>query len=130
MTHFVNNRTHRSLRTIMRDRRGETITEVLVSMVIAGLALLMLATVIATSSNIVRNSRADMETYYKTSNALASFEAGEGVTKEENKKITSGVPLSIDADGNESDEVTVDIYSTGSGDDAIVSYETKAATTP
>ena len=66
-----------TLRRIKGDQRGETITEVLVAMVIAGLALLMLATTIATSSNIVRNSRESMESYYSMGNQLAAYEASD-----------------------------------------------------
>ena len=61
------------IRLALRNTHGETITEVLVAMVIVGLALLMLAVVIASSSSIVKKDREYMEDYYETGNTLAMY---------------------------------------------------------
>lgn len=107
----------RTLRDIVRSQRGETITEVLVSMVIAGLALLMLATVIATSSSIVRNSRAAMESYYDTTNKLESYsETGKTGT------ITPSVPLAIGSTGSAVNSISVQVYVEVDGSNTIATY--------
>lgn len=51
--------------------RGETLTEVLVSLLIAGLALAMFAGMIQASVNIVSSSETKMQQYYTASNTLA-----------------------------------------------------------
>ena len=51
-----------------RSNRGESITEVLVSVAIGGLALLMLAMAISAAFQMVTQNRNNMETYYETSN--------------------------------------------------------------
>lgn len=52
---------------------GETIVEALISVLISALALLLMATAIGSSVNIVRSSRDHMEAYYsRESSMLAS----------------------------------------------------------
>lgn len=54
------------------DNRGETITETLVSLLIGGLALLMLAVVISATVRMLSSSEDAMNDYYESSNALAT----------------------------------------------------------
>lgn len=61
-----------ALRSKVRSVRGESITEVLVSIVISGLAILMLATVIATAMNVNKSSREAMDRYYEANNNVVS----------------------------------------------------------
>lgn len=61
-----------ALRSKVRSVRGESITEVLVSIVISGLAILMLATVIATAMNVNKSSREAMNNYYEANNNVVS----------------------------------------------------------
>lgn len=56
----------------LRSTRGETIAEVLVSMLIGALAILMLATAITVSSKISVDNRANMNEYYENSNEYAA----------------------------------------------------------
>ncbi len=49
---------------------GETITEVLVALLISALALAMLASMIQASSNMITTSKAKMEGYYERNNAI------------------------------------------------------------
>lgn len=57
-----------AIRARLRGDRGETITEVLVAIVISGLAILMLATAIASAVNVNNASRDAMNRYYAANN--------------------------------------------------------------
>lgn len=52
------------------DERGETIVETLISVLVSSLALLMMATAIGTSVNIVLQSRGRMERFYQDENTM------------------------------------------------------------
>lgn len=56
----------------LRSTRGESLTEVLAAIVVSGLAILMLATVIAAAANTNRQSSEQMDKYYKASNELVA----------------------------------------------------------
>lgn len=56
----------------VREERGESLVEALVSVLIGGLALLMLAVVIASTSHLITDSRQEMEGYYSQANAFAA----------------------------------------------------------
>ena len=70
-----------------RRVRGETLTEVLVAIVVSGLAILMLATVIASATSINESSRKAMNEYYEKSNGIVEASATNG---------TGTVTLSVD----------------------------------
>ena len=113
-THTTKHQATARLRRALGNKRGETITEVLVAMVIAGLALLMLATVIATSSHIVTNSREYMEEYYESGNELAVVSDGGDMTITTSIKLSpaGSTSIAVKAHVDASDE-----------DNPIVSYE-------
>lgn len=54
----------------LKNRRGETLAETLVAMLIATLAMMILAGAIGTASNLVARSRTWMENYAKKNLAL------------------------------------------------------------
>lgn len=60
-----------NVRSLIRGERGETITETLVAVLIGGLALLMLAVVMATSNHIISDSKNAMNDYYGNTNQIA-----------------------------------------------------------
>lgn len=60
-----------------RGVRGESLVEVLTSIVIGGLALLMLGMAISTASHMAMDSRNAMSNYYQAGNAIASGSATE-----------------------------------------------------
>ncbi|MBR2547688.1 MAG: hypothetical protein IKF07_05820 [Eubacterium sp.] len=60
----------------LHSRRGETIAETLISMLIAALALTMLAGAIAFSFNMIQESRKNLAAYYENSNKMATFPDG------------------------------------------------------
>lgn len=73
----------------IKSGKGETLTEVLVSMVIGALAILMMTMAISTSSNMVADSRKTMDTYYAKDNAVSNSEAtGAGINELEGKTVT------------------------------------------
>ncbi len=87
----------------LRSRRGDSLAEVLVAMLISAVALVMLASMIASSGRMIRHSRESMENYDAANNVLASMPdtvpaAVKTVTK------ASGVELNVK---NNSDSKTV-----------------------
>ena len=67
----------------LRSRAGETLTETLAALLVAVIALAILAGMIMSSSNLIRNSRSRFDSYYEENNALSSLEntvAGASVT--------------------------------------------------
>lgn len=77
-----------------RSNRGETLTEVLVSIVIAGLAILMLAMAIsaATSSNL--HSQKAIDEYFQESNGIATSSTNNG-TGSVSLKTSGGVTVHL-----------------------------------
>ena len=66
----------------LRDRRGESIGEVLVALLIAAVALMMLASLIATSTRLTRSSEERMQEYYTANeNLTASLAAARAGTQ-------------------------------------------------
>ena len=53
----------------LRSRKGESIGETLVALLISALALLMLAGAVSSAANIVTTSKNKMETYYTADNS-------------------------------------------------------------
>jgi len=62
----------KKLRGKLRGRRGESIAETLVALLISSLALLMLAGAITSANRVVSRSRVAMENYYATDQAMAT----------------------------------------------------------
>lgn len=64
----------KSLKTAMnklRNRRGETMVESLIAVLIASLAMAGLAGMVASSTKMIRDSRTRLEAYYSANNAVA-----------------------------------------------------------
>ena len=62
----------------MHSRIGETISETLVALLIASLALLMLAGAVTTATRVVTQSNDKMTDYYNKNSALADHTALQG----------------------------------------------------
>lgn len=54
----------------LKNRKGESIGEVLVSLLISALALVMLASMITSSSRMIQSSKVKLQDYYVANNAL------------------------------------------------------------
>ena len=98
------------IRAKIRSRRGESITEVLVAIVVSGLAILMLATVIATAVNVNRASQQSMNEYYAANNSVVSG----GVTASGSVSLESGVAIA------DRDSVTVTYHIGEQADGTLV----------
>ncbi len=61
-----------NIRRKLQATKGETIAEVLVSLLISSLALVMLATMIRASSNMILTSETKLEAYYDESIKLST----------------------------------------------------------
>lgn len=61
----------------LRSQRGESLTEVLVSTLIAAVALVMLASMISTGARLVDQSRDALRSYYNENNRLAAQDSEE-----------------------------------------------------
>ena len=83
----------------LRSRRGETLTEMLVSIVILGLSIAMVATMIITSTKITERSTAKDREYQ---DQLSAAEA-------QNGEATSGSVI-IKKDGEPDISIDVNIY--------------------
>lgn len=97
-----------ALRRRLKNRRGETITEVLVALLISALALTMLAAMIASASKMVEQSRDRLDGYYKAENDLAD---PSGAALGQGQVVLQG-------EGS-SDSWSVDYYTDG---DSLVAY--------
>lgn len=105
-----------AIRAKARSERGESITEVLVAIVVSGLAILMLATVIATAVNVNQASRKAMNDYYAANNDVVSG----ALTTTGTVTLTSdGASVSLAGDSS----ISVTCYAgEQAGDTPVVSY--------
>lgn len=67
----------RKISTKLKNRKGETLTEVLVSLLIGTLALALLAAMIGSSTRIIRTSETSMVQYYEQNNRLEERASGD-----------------------------------------------------
>ena len=56
----------------LQSKAGDSIAEVLIALLISSLALVMLASMISSSANMITKSKSNMDDYYSKMNALAS----------------------------------------------------------
>ena len=93
-----------SIRVRIQNNAGETLAEPLVSVLVSSLALLLLATAIGTTVNIIMSSRGKMtEIYENESTAVNSSSAGSG---------TVDFGISIESNAGSTD---INVYTTGEG---------------
>ena len=83
------------IRGKLNSRKGESIAEVLVALLIAALALVMLASMITSSSSMIKSSRIKMQDYYTANNALETRTGTTAGTGTVTIKIDS-FPVKID----------------------------------
>lgn len=76
------------------SQQGETLVETLVSLLIGGLALLMMAVAISAAVNMVSDSGDSMADYYTDSNAIALASSSAGV------ETASGTVQLVNSAGN------------------------------
>ena len=95
----------------IKDRRGETIAEVLVALLVSSLGIVTLAAMINSSASLVRKSRDGMAAYAEGENAVVKQSAASGsgtVT------IIGEGNAAIRLTGGDGTEITVQYYENGS----------------
>lgn len=104
----------------IKSRKGESLAEVLIALLVSVLGLVLLASMITTSVNIVTKSKKSMKEYNDAEKNLISQSGSSGTGKiviEGGKKLTSDL----------SDQVTVNYYSNDlEGNRTIYTYKVPA----
>ena len=111
----------RRIRKKLKSQAGESIGEVLIALLISSLALVMLASMISATNNMVKNSDTAMKDYYACCNDLEKF------TKTQTNVIKSTGGITITGSGLKTDSISVDVYKNNSLGDKVYAY-TKSTT--
>ncbi len=111
------------------SRRGESIAEALIGLLIAALALTLLAGMIGTSSHMVLKSEADMSEYISGQNALNSRSGGTPDTLALDVKAPASIPQVL-IDGGADSNIPVDLYQINVGGSTVTAYAVKGGATP
>ena len=72
MKHTKNSKLHNKLAAKLKSRAGESLVEILCSILIISVSMMMLATSISSSSKNVKLARSQMDTYYTGNNILSA----------------------------------------------------------
>ena len=106
----------------IRSNAGETITETLVALLIAALALVMLAGVISAASRMVTASREKLNTYFESNNTMMEMTDPTG---------TATIDIKVDGGTGKTIKEKVYYYSnssldgSGTGSDTVIAYKLK-----
>ncbi|ETP71953.1 hypothetical protein UYO_2093 [Lachnospiraceae bacterium JC7] len=79
----------------LKSTRGETISETLVSTLIAALAMILFSSMVIASRNVIKSSKQSLEDYYDRTTKMAFRESG---VKTEDAEIHFTVPLVYSSD--------------------------------
>ena len=115
----------RSARKKLGSRAGESIAETLVALLISAVAILMLASMITTSSDLIHRSTKAFDDYYAANNVLTdrAADAKTGTTSVSLQSSGSAVALV----GNTTDDasISVDYYSNASAPSSkpVIAYK-------
>ncbi len=111
---------HRFTNVVASDS-GETMVETLVSILISSLALLMLATAIGTSVNIIMTSRDSMEAFYDGESEM--IENAQDSSSGSTLDISMDVALTRDDEGNLEKTESVKSYASTDSKSHVSLYE-------
>lgn len=107
----------KKLRKKLKNNKGETITEVLVALLISVLSLTLLAGMISASVSMTDKSRKNITDYYTAENTLE--------LNQDKVEETADVSFIDSADEDvklSSGSIKVNVYSNGDGKNEILSY--------
>ena len=107
----------------LKSKAGESITEVLVSLLISSLGMLILANMIAISAKLISDSRTKYENYLNSENKLVEqpiVSPGHGGDVTIVVKNSSNQLISSDFHDN---PISVEYYSSEFGGKAVISYK-------
>lgn len=99
-----------------RSRRGESIVEVLIALLVGALAILMLASMTTAATNAIKSSQSKIDEYAHEENRLA-----EQMDDEEDGEID--VELTRELFGGGEARIPVQYYVNTMGKETIVSYK-------
>ena len=103
------------------SRRAETLTELLISVLVISLGLTMFATAVMTSRRMIEIGTEKVETYYNVRNTLEKEENSSNASLhiEENGKgsVNIGVPA-----GNTMGTYPIKVYGAGTGQESVYRY--------
>ena len=105
-----------SIRARLRSQAGESITETMVSVLIAALALVMLAGAVSTASHVVTDSKDKLDGYYAEN---------EKIIKMSGDAVTADTPqINISCGGENWGSVSVKYYINNTfSTDPVISYK-------
>ena len=113
----------------LRSRRGDSIAEVLIALLISVVALVMLAGMITSSTRLIQRSKDAMEQYDAANNALSAMTAN-APTANDTFTVSSKTLSVADAVTNDSVKLTeagvisVKVYeNTAYGGDKVIAYK-------
>lgn len=107
----------------LRSRRGESLAEVLIAMLIIALSVLMLAAMVSAAGAINMRTRARDEQFYKELSAAETFGGYLGTQVVTGKRIHI---QELDEDGHDkTDGIKMDLKVEAHGGDALLSYSAK-----
>lgn len=121
----------------LKGNKGETLAEVLISMLIAALALTMLAYAITSTARIVNKNKKKMELYYQANDAITAYETELSESSEISGLVSSGDDAYSLVDGDDQtvylsddEDCTVTVFvNKAAGDERwVVSYRTPQET--
>ena len=91
----------------LQSKAGDSIAEVLIALLISSLALVMLASMISSSANMITKSKSNMDDYYLKMNNLNDLASSSNATVDITFQMgsvsdtVSGVSCYVDDSGNE-----------------------------
>lgn len=91
----MNRMTARIARIRSRATRGESITEVLVAIVVAGMAILLLATAIAMAASTNKQARDAMDDYFAANNGIVEGASANGTGTVALSDKATGEPIRL-----------------------------------
>ncbi len=108
------------IRDRLRDRAGDSIAEVLIALLISSLGLLLLASMISISVDMVSESKSHFHSYIEAENVLAAQETGGEADTVQIKSAASAVQLTNETE----DTIPILCYSNETiGGKPVVSYK-------
>ncbi len=115
----------------LRSRRGDSIAEVLVALLISAVALVMLASMIADSSRLILRSRDRMAEYDAANNALAVMSADEDDDADDLLIVRTGTvtvkdtaDTAVNLTGASGAGISVKVYENkGYGGKSVIAYK-------
>ena len=107
----------------LKSKKGESITEVLVALLISALAIVLLAGMVNASTNMILKSKDKMEKYANAENSVVERNGNEPATGTVTFKIGENkIRLNDDNNGTTDNEVSVEYYT----NDESVKYKVRS----